>query len=128
MAIVALVGFVVLMVGVTILLIDRGRSVPDKVKRRRKRHESKIPFLFFPTTGLTAEPPPVPAWHAGGASEPRVSPVKPEPGLADMPIRDEPEGVAEPTRETTRRALLGQDHPSTPSDDGRLRAGDRRRS
>jgi len=87
---VALIGFVVLLIAVPVLLLNRG-VIMGKGRSRSRRGAAELPFLFFPTTGPTRKPPPVPAWRSRwGDWVDLQRPLHAEPGVADRPANREP--------------------------------------
>lgn len=82
MTVLAIVGFLLLLVGVPTLLVNR-RAISRSLRRRRHRHQ-ELPFLFIPTDDASA-PPPVPAWRLAADGAAPDLPVAPEPGIADLP-------------------------------------------
>lgn len=134
MAIVAIIAFVLLILAVPAILINRD-LLGRKLARRRKRHDSTMPFLVFPTTGHSANPLPVPAWYGTsgtqgapqgtrGAAVAPATPIRPEPGIADLPLQPEP-GIADlPPREMARDTLWGRTVPSDASDEPHLDVDD----
>lgn len=100
---VALIGFVVLLVAVPVLLINRGVTV-GRGRSRSRRGASELPFLFFPTTGPTRKPPPVPAWRSRWGDPVELQrPLRAEPGVADHASKPEP-ARGEPARGKDPRA------------------------
>ena len=80
---VALVGFVVLLIAVPVILLNRG-VIMGRARGRSRRGTTELPFLFFPTTGPTRKPPPVPAWRSRwGDWVDLQRPMRQEPGIAD---------------------------------------------
>lgn len=89
MAVVTIVAFIALIIGVLVVLSNRD-LLTGKQNGQRRRRESALPFLFFPTTGPTADPAPVPAWHTKRSDLLQTElAVRPEPGIADLPAEPE---------------------------------------
>lgn len=121
---VAIIAFVVLMVGIPALLVNRDLVV-GKLKGRRQHSVSALPFLFFPTTGPTTAPPPVPAWHTrSGSADQLERSIEAEAGTADLSPQPEP-GIADlPDQDSGERAGWDRAVPFESAEDARIRARD----
>lgn len=122
MTVIALGGFLLLLVGVPVLLVNR-RAISRSLRRRRHRHQ-ELPFLFIPMDGPGAPPPPVPAWRlAANVAEQGLS-VAPEPGIADLPPSpDQDEAAGEGDllpRDMDRPVLWDRTVPFEPGAERRL--------
>ena len=119
MTVLAIVGFLLLVVGVPTVLVNR-RAISRSLRRRRHRHE-ELPFLFIPTDDAST-PPPVPAWRlAAGGTEQGMS-VSPEPGIADLPpLPEQDAAVADLLpQDIDRPVLWDRTVPFEPADERRL--------
>jgi len=101
---VAIIALLALVIGVPLFLVNRD-IIRGGGRRRRHRRTSALPFLFFPTTGPTKSPPPVPAWQTRGAAPAEAARPVREPGIADLPLRPEPGFADLPPREPHSLAI-----------------------
>jgi hypothetical protein len=95
---------IILLLAVAGLIANTGLM---RKKRRMRRHHrtAALPFLFFPTTDHNHARPPEPAWNGAAITPAQISaaidnvlpaaPVRPEPGIADMPPDAEPPDMVE---------------------------------
>ena len=115
MATAGIIAFVVLLIAVPIFLVNRD-VVARRIRHRRHRSTSPLPFLFFPARDESDVPPPAPAWNgrAAGLPSSRRAPVQPEPGVADLPARPSVGDAGAPAPRDGRSRRTGSDRRALP--------------
>jgi hypothetical protein len=126
---VVVTALAVVVVACAVLLVNRD-AMRRRMRRRRQHRTSSLPFLFFPTTGKRIAP----AWHgsagAAGAAQPVSEierPVRPQPGIADLPAGRHPvePGIADlPGFETGLRGMWEESEGRPDESRPRLRSDD----
>lgn len=119
MTVLALVGFLLLVVGVPTIIVNQ--RVIARTLRRRRHRQQELPFLFIPTDDASV-PHPVPAWRlSADSAEPGLS-VAPEPGIADLPPLPEQDAALpeRPSRSMDRPELWDRTAPFEPADEHRI--------